>query len=279
MNNRDRNPDERERFAFGENWRRFLRTLDESRIQEAEDALRRMLGAEDLDGRTFLDAGCGSGLSSLAAGRLGAKVVSFDRDPECVACAETLKERYFSDDPVWRIETGDVLDRKYLASLGRFDVVYSWGVLHHTGNMLEAMDRVGGLVSSGGRLFISIYNDQGGAGRRWRAVKKAYVRSNAVVRFAIVLAVATYFELRSAAGRLAGGMNPLPFRHWRLKKKDRGMSVWSDYVDWSGGYPFETAKPEDVFHFYRERGFALERLKTCGGGHGCNEFVFRRIER
>ena len=54
----------------------------------------------------------------------------------------------------------------------------------------------------------------------------------------------------------------------------RGMSYWHDLIDWIGGYPFEVAKPEQVFEFMRLRGFQLERLKTCGGGLGCNEFVF-----
>jgi hypothetical protein len=31
-----------------------------------------------------------------------------------------------------------------------------------------------------------------------------------------------------------------------------------------------------VFEFCRSRGFALEKLTTCGGRFGCNEFVFTR---
>lgn len=49
-----------------------------------------------------------------------------------------------------------------------------------------------------------------------------------------------------------------------------------DLIDWVGGWPFEVAKPEQVFDFYRERGYTLEGLTTAGGGLGCNEYVFRR---
>jgi 2-polyprenyl-6-hydroxyphenyl methylase/3-demethylubiquinone-9 3-methyltransferase len=54
------------------------------------------------------------------------------------------------------------------------------------------------------------------------------------------------------------------------------MSIYRDVVDWIGGFPFETAKPETIFRFYRDRGFVLEELTTCGSRHGCNEFVFRK---
>jgi 2-polyprenyl-6-hydroxyphenyl methylase/3-demethylubiquinone-9 3-methyltransferase len=54
------------------------------------------------------------------------------------------------------------------------------------------------------------------------------------------------------------------------------MSMWPDVVDWVGGYPFEVAKPEQIFDFYRDRAFEPTRLTTCRGTSGCNQFVFRR---
>ena len=54
------------------------------------------------------------------------------------------------------------------------------------------------------------------------------------------------------------------------------MSFWQDLIDWVGGYPFEVSTPEQIFDFYRARGFTLPRLHTCGGSLGCNEFVFRK---
>jgi 2-polyprenyl-6-hydroxyphenyl methylase/3-demethylubiquinone-9 3-methyltransferase len=129
-----------DRFRFGRNWARFLTRLNDARIAEAEKSLNEFLGEGSLAGKSFLDIGSGSGLSSLAARRLGAVVLSFDFDSQSVACTEELRRRYRPSDGSWRIEQGTVLDQQYLACLGQFDVVYSWGVLHHTGAMWQAVE-------------------------------------------------------------------------------------------------------------------------------------------
>lgn len=262
-----------QRFEFGKNWRNFLGTLNDERIAEAEKSLKQRLSVENLQGRTFLDIGSGSGLFSLAARRLGAKVHSLDYDPEAVACTAELRRRFFPEDTNWTVEQGSALDAAYLRSLGTFDTVYSWGVLHHTGAMWQALENASLPIAPGGTLFISIYNDQGRSSQMWRWVKRTYNRLPRPLRF-LVLVPATI--------RLWTLPTILDFRHghpfatWRNYKRSRGMSAWWDVVDWVGGYPFEVAKPEEIFDFYRQKGFVLEQLKTCGKGHGCNEFVFQK---
>src|SRR5688572_6917957 len=162
------------RFAFGENWRRFLKWLNDDRIALAEDSLRVLLDSSTLSEKKFLDIGSGSGLFSLAARRLGARVRSFDYDFESVACTAALRERYCPNDPEWIVERGSVLDEPYLSRLGTFDVVYSWGVLHQTGDMWRALEYVHKLVAPGGRLVIAIYNDAGGQSVRWKWIKQTY---------------------------------------------------------------------------------------------------------
>src|SRR6202163_2648230 len=182
-----------ERFEFGKNWARFLSVLTESQIQSAVQSLETMLGGTDLTGRTFVDVGSGSGLFSLAARRLGARVHSFDYDPHSVACTQELRRRYYPDDPQWRVEEGSALDAEYMASLGKFDIVYSWGVLHHTGAMWEALENVCLNVAPEGQLFIAIYNDQGKTSQRWRTVKRTYNRLPRGLRFLLLWPVFLHF--------------------------------------------------------------------------------------
>ncbi|MDQ6677829.1 MAG: class I SAM-dependent methyltransferase [Acidobacteriota bacterium] len=262
-----------ERFEFGANWSKFLLLLDDTRIQRAEESLKEKLEVESLAGKRMLDAGSGSGLFSLAARNLGATVHSFDFDPKSVACTRELRRRYYSDDPDWTVEEASVLDPAYLSRLGSFDIVYSWGVLHHTGQMWQALGNVAPLVRDGGLLFVAIYNDQGTPSKRWLAVKRFYNKAPGLLKPVVAGAACLKLWWRSWVKDAVTGK---PFRVWRSHGSTRGMSAWRDLVDWVGGYPFEVAKPEQIFDFYRVRGFELCKLATEGGSLGCNEFVFRK---
>lgn len=263
-----------QRFAFGDNWAKFLELVDEDRIENAERSLADMLEVEDLQGKTFLDVGCGSGLFSLAAHRLGADVRSFDYDPLSVACTRELKRRFGGDTREWIVEEASALDEDYAAGLGEHDVVYSWGVLHHTGAMWRALENTSRMVAPGGKLFIALYNDQGRGSRRWLMVKKAYNALPGALRWLVLL---PGFARLWGPTFLRDSLKGRPLSTWsQYAAAGRGMSPWRDVVDWVGGLPFEVARPQEVLDFCRERGFQLKRLETAGAGHGCNEFVFER---
>ena len=264
---------EGDRFEFGRNWARFLDVLDDRRIRQAELSLTTMLQCPDLVDRSFLDVGSGSGLFSLAARRLGARVHSFDFDPQSVACTRVLKARYFPNDDEWTIEQASALDRQYLDQLGTYDVVYSWGVLHHTGEMWQALNNVKPLVAAGGKLYIAIYNHQRVMTPVWSRVKRAYNRLPRGTRWMVVApALIRLWGPRTLYDLFRGR----PFYTWRHYSEHslRGMSAWRDVIDWVGGYPFEVAKPEEILDIFRADGFQLERMTTRGGGLGCNEYVF-----
>ena len=253
-----------QRFKFGENWKKFLATINDERIKQAENSLKSMLGVENLEGKSFLDVGSGSGLFSLAARNLGAKVFSFDFDESAVWCTSELKDRYYKHDLFWTVKQGSVLDEDFLATLGKFNYVYSWGVLHHTGEMWGALNNVVELVKPNGSLFIALYNHQQFTSKYWTFIKRTYVKYPLIRPLWILLHI-SYLTLPSIILQL--------FQHRKVR---RGMTVWYDLLDWLGGYPFEVSTPRDIFNFYKSKGFTLKELKTVGGRLGCNEFVFHR---
>jgi len=261
-----------ERFKFGENWRKLLESISEERIQTAMMSLRRMLGRETLAGLSFLDIGSGSGLFSLAAHRLGARVTSFDYDSDSVGCTHELRRRYAPDSRDWTILQASVLDANFMQSLGQYDIVYSWGVLHHTGAMWKAIDAARERVAPGGSFFIAIYNDQGLWSSRWTKIKRFYC-SGPFGRFVVCATFIPYHLARDLAADIVWRRNP--WKRYSEYSQARGMSPIRDWFDWLGGYPFEVAKPEEIILPLSRRGYELVNLVTCSGTSGCVEYVFR----
>ena len=259
-------------FSFGENWSNYAGKINEGRIEEAEKSLVRLVGREAIEGKTFLDIGCGSGLFSLAAARLGArKLLDVDLDPKSV---ETTRETLarFAPRANWDVKNISVfnLDPQ---KLGVFDVVYSWGVLHHTGAMYRAIRKAAKMVAPGGMISLALYGKTPFCGM-WRIEKRIYSHSPKWVQKAIE---ASY--LRLVRMRLALKGESLDQRREKYSKQ-RGMDMYNDVRDWLGGYPYESISPKEAITFMRGLGFKQVRsfIEPCIGllGAGCDEYSFTR---
>lgn len=262
------------RFRFGENWQAFRREAwTEARVDEAVRCLAELVGRERVEGKSFLDIGSGSGLHSLAAKKLGAaRVVSFDYDANAVACTRDVKEA--CGETSWEILQGSVLDEAFMRSLGTFDVVYAWGVLHHTGDMWRAIELA--LESTKTVLALAIYNRVKGrpltlSSESWAKIKRAYSAGSAVRQRAIL---ATYVASRYF---LAATSLRNPLRDVREYERARGMSWMHDARDWVGGYPYEFATLAELEQFAGERGFRVERrIPIYPNGSGNNQLLLER---
>ena len=262
-------------FRFGRNWQRYVSGyLDPDRERIAAESLEELVG--DIHGKTFLDIGSGSGLFSLCAHRAGAsRVVSLDVDPDAVAATRMLHARAGSPEE-WVVLHRSILDPATVAELDPADIVYSWGVLHHTGDMHTAIRNVAALTAPGGRLAIAIYNRVTARwpdSEMWLRIKRLYNQSPRALQATMEAIYATYWFL----GRLRNRQNPL--RAAREYRKSRGMALWTDVVDWLGGYPYEFATVDEIVAFC-ERDCALRRVtirSVTPSDYGNNEFVFERL--
>jgi SAM-dependent methyltransferase len=260
-------------FAFGKNWASYSRLIDEPQIEEAKRGLLTLIPEEDFKDNTFLDIGCGSGLHGLAAARLGAsRIVGMDIDSDSVETTRALLSGQ-NLDASWQVDNISIFDADPERQ-GKFGIVYSWGVLHHTGGMWEAIGKAAAMVAPDGLLAIALYRTTSMDGF-WRLEKRLYSRAPALVQRFLRGVYVMAFRLAQTV-RGGGG-----FSHYVANyKSSRGMDFYHDVHDWLGGYPYETALASEVDHVLTDLGFKAERVlagpKSRGIlGSGCDEYVYR----
>jgi 2-polyprenyl-6-hydroxyphenyl methylase/3-demethylubiquinone-9 3-methyltransferase len=263
-----------EHFEFGSNWLDFARGINEAHIGEAVVGLQRLFPDGALEGCRFLDIGCGSGLNMLAALRLGAsEVVGVDIDENAVEAATGIL-RHFAPCEAWQVSRASVFELES-RTRGRFDIVYSWGVLHHTGAMWEALRQATCLVNKGGLLAIALYRKTLLCGV-WRWEKRLYSSSPRAAQ----MPWRWCYQGVCIVGLSITGRNPKAYIRDHPRK--RGMSWRHDVHDWLGGYPYESAAPDEVWRALAESGFERVRYFSASSrklglfGTGCAEYVAYR---
>jgi cyclopropane fatty-acyl-phospholipid synthase-like methyltransferase len=259
-------------FEFGENWKAYSKKIDQRRIDFAIEGLIKLF-PEGLVGKTFLDIGCGSGLHSLAALKLGAaSVLAIDLDENSVETTKQLLTQ-FSPHANWKASVVSIFDTSPQA-LGTFDIVYSWGVLHHTGDMWRAIEQATALVKPGGCLAIAIYAATA-FDSLWKIEKRVYAHAPRPLQWLI----RQIYMGALLARKALLGQNPIAYV--RDYSRSRGMHFSHDAHDWLGGYPYETARAGELSARICARGFAELRsfvMPDAVGlfGTGCSEFIFVR---
>jgi 2-polyprenyl-3-methyl-5-hydroxy-6-metoxy-1,4-benzoquinol methylase len=258
-------------YGFGANWKDYLKNLDEAAVKQATVDFSSLVPEQYVQGKDVIDIGSGSGLHSLAAIRLGARsVLALDIDRDSVdATSSTLAA--FASGSAYRVIEKSILDDD-TSILGQFDLVYSWGVLHHTGAMWDAIDAAAKRVKPGGIFALAIY-------RRtplcwmWRIEKRVFTNAGKATRSVIRAIYTRAYKL----GLRVTGRDPK--RYIEEYNNVRGMNFYNDIDDWLGGYPYESATEAEIEKFLGARGFTARYIKPLRPrlglfGTGCAEFRF-----
>ena len=254
-------------FDFGENWEKFSKTLTPDDYSQAITGLKELVG--NVEGKSFIDVGCGSGIVSIAANSLSAeKVLAIDVNPRCISVSKQNLENIKNWDT--RIVPEKVAFKEFsilddCADLGKFDVVYSWGVLHHTGDMYKSFSNIISLVKPGGLLAIAIYNKHSSS-QVWRGIKWLFNKSPGIIKRVLFY---IFLFIKFLGVLILQRKNPL--------RKERGMHFYYDVYDWIGGYPYEFADIDEVCGYFQKNGFTTEKVYPTAGFTGCNEYVFRKV--
>ncbi|MGI0117389.1 class I SAM-dependent methyltransferase [Zooshikella sp. RANM57] len=262
-------------FDFGENWQNFSKNTNPVRIKNAENSLKQKLNLGNMSGLTFLDIGCGSGIFSLAAYNLGATVTSIDINKKCIECTKILKEKYSNKNQNWVIKQADFTNSEVVKLITPHDIIYCWGVLHHTGKMWECFEKLFSLAKNDSLLYIAIYNDQGFISNIWKKIKIAY-NSNTFSKYTIIF---TLLPIQAILLIAKGSLKHFsPFYYIKDSNNPRGMNFYYDFIDWVGGFPFEVATPKEVLLFSKKNMFEITNQYLTNGS-GCNEYILKKIMR
>ncbi|MFT5128686.1 MAG: SAM-dependent methyltransferase [Rhodothermales bacterium] len=253
------------RFAFGKNWQSYSqRAITPERIEQARRGFAELLGDIKLSGKRFIDIGFGQGLSVTIAAEMGADALGIDIDDDNVAAVKATQQAMNCAKPP-ETRVASILDQDFVeAHEGAFDIVHSWGVLHHTGNMKQAMKNACSLVNPGGYFICAIYNRHWSSGP-WVAIKWLYCALPSFLQRLMILLV---YPVIYVAKWIVTRENP--------KNKERGMDFMHDVVDWVGGYPYEYANVAEMQKMVGDLGLTCLRTVDAEVPTGCNEFVFQK---
>lgn len=255
------------KFSFGKNWCDYVDKLTDDIVKIHKDNLFTYYTDYDFKDKSILDIGCGSGLSSLSFNILGCKsLLSIDVDPNSIIAAYKLKNNFKKlvlTECDWEIKEQSILDDNFVNNSRKFDLVYSWGVLHHTGDMWTAIDNASKLVNDGGILHLALYV----SGNRYNddlMLKYLYNMTDENGKIKLIYDWLYYYHISKNIDI--------------FQINNRGMNKYNDCIDWLGGLPYEVCNPSVLDYFLEKKGFVKIFYKPALGQGGNFICLYKKIK-
>ncbi len=250
-------------FTFGRNWLDYVRSRVTADVVQSHvhdlSKIYKSIGL-DIAGKSVIDVGCGSGLSSLSFALMNPKkLLSIDIDHDSVGataiCRSMLPTHHKSD---WNIEQKSVFELNH--DDGVFDLVYSWGVLHHTGDVWSAVKRCQSILAPGGYLHLALYR----SGDRYTEHIRQKTSFMVMSRDEKVRVLYDYLN----ALFISKGASVFDF-------DERGMNRFHDALDWFGGFPYEVVDPEVLGQYLQSCSIRQLYFREANQG-GCFVYIGRK---
>jgi SAM-dependent methyltransferase len=202
------------------NWRR---NVPDYILDELETTRR------EISGRPVLDGGCGNGRWAYGFERLGCEIHGFDASPNGIEYArQHVKGRF----DVANILDGESLLRLYTKN--SFDIVWCWGVLHHTGDPERAFQNIAQFVKPGGTMHIYVYGKKSISNRLLRFIFNRFGFKTRVTLARILSAI----NHSSVHSNFDGLSPPLASEHDEEQVRDwfhnAGFTFKRVYPKWAG---------------------------------------------
>lgn len=107
-------------------------------------------------GKKVLEIGCGIGTDTINFARAGAKVTAIDISKESINVA-SARAKVFGLEEMIDFRVGNAEDLASLIPMTDYDLIYSFGVLHHTPNPPKAINELKKFMGKESELRIMLY--------------------------------------------------------------------------------------------------------------------------
>lgn len=220
------------------------------KIEKQIEFLNKLIGRDNIENKIVLDAGCGTGIAAISFKKLGAnKVIGIDISKKSLLTAKKLAEEAGVK---LKFITGDLLN---LPLKGNFDIIHSFGALHHTGDTKGAFANLINLLGENGQFYLALY---------WRT--RLTFLHQFIRKILRLLPESAWEPISKFITKFMVGK----------KKTQRGFDGYGEALDWLCVPHRDHYRPEEIKKWFKEYNMQSELLvKQTGRFKSTSNFVIR----